>query len=324
MRPRNTQQWLWHADKLFMGAVLAVCTVAVVSFWNDAPRRTETPAPVVRGGLAPGPVFPRPPEPVRPDPSVDIATDPDEYQPRAGEHVCVSLTCAYILPDRLVWCPVCRARQDDRDGDGMDDKWEEAHLATNPDVADGDLDYDGDRFTNKEEFDGGSNPDDPDSIPAPIRLVGVGQEMVDALFRGFYERPGGELVIQLNWGKDTQTSMLELGSTFRGYKLKRVRERLVTVGGRHGIPAYTKTEYDLILERPGGGELVLPRNTPVREPERYGIFATTGTPRRKMRAYAGMTLEVEGHSYIVVEVSPRSAHLIGDRGEHYNLQLRPE
>ncbi len=324
MRRRHTQQWLWHADKLFLAAVLAVCTVAVVSFWHDAPPQAEAPVPVVRSGLAPGPVLPGPPNPVRPDPSVDIATDPDEYLPRPGEHVCVSRTCTYIVPDRLVRCPLCGARQDDRDGDGMDDDFEQAHAATDPDVADGDLDYDGDRFTNIEEYDGGSNPDDPDSIPAPIKLVGVGHEMVDVLFRGFYERPGGERAIQLNWGRDTRTSILELDATFRGYTLKRVRERPVTLGGTHGIPAYTKTEYDLILERPGGGELVLPRNTPVREPERYGIFASTSEPIRKMRAYAGMTLEVEGHSYIVVQVSPHSAHLVGDRGEHYNLQLRPE
>ena len=325
MASRNATRLLWHADKLFMGAVLLVCAVAVVAFWNDGPRQPEAPTLVMRGGLEfHGGFSERTFKMLTPDISVDIATDPDEYRPRPGEHVCVQPECTYILPDGTKWCPVCGTPQDDRDRDGMDDQFEESHEATNPDVADGGLDYDGDKFTNKEEYDAGSDPDDPNSIPAPIRLVGVGREFVDVLFRGFYERPSGDRAIQLNWGNDTHTRILELGSTFRGYRLEKVNERLVRQGDERRGTEHFVTDYDLILRRPGGGELVLPRNTLVREPEWYGIFAAAGTPKPKVRAYAGMTFKIEGHTYIVVEVSPRSARLIGDRGEHYNLALRPE
>ena len=70
---------------------------------------------------------------------------------------------------------------------------------------------------------------------------------------------------------------------------------------------------------------MLPRNTPVPEPERYGTFVpSSGTPKHKIRAYAGMTFQMAGHSYVVMQVSPHGAHLTGDRGEHYNLELRPD
>jgi len=321
MRPGNTTRWLWHADKLFFGTVLLVCALAVLSFWRDGPRQAEVPTLPLYAPLALAPIEMPSIEPRMPDIATGLATDPDEYLPRPGEHVCVNPKCTRILPDGTVRCPKCGAVQNDRDGDGMGNKFEARHVATDPDVPDGHLDYDRDKFTNKEEYDAGSNPDDPNSIPAPIRLVGVGREFVDVLFRGVYVRPNGERVIQLNWGSDTHTSILQLGSSFRGYRLEKLNERRVLQEGQH---PYWKTEYELVLKRPDSGELVLPRHTPVREPERYGIFATSGTPKRTVRAYAGMTFEADGHTYVVMQVSPHSARLTGDRGEHYDLERRPE
>jgi len=324
MQPAKTTPWLWYADKIFFGVVLLICALALVTFWKDAPRLAEVPALPEQAQLGLTHFHVPSLDEQVPNAAIGPATDPDEYLPGPGEHYCVSPKCTHIVPDGLVRCPKCGAIQNDRDHDGMDNKFEESHAATDPDVPDGDLDYDHDKFTNKEEYDGGSNPDDPSSIPAPVKLVGVGQEYVDVLFRGLYIRPGGERLIQLNWGRDTRTSILELGSSFRGYRLEKLNERLVKRGGQHGIEVYFEKEYKLILKRPGGGDLVLPRNTPVPEPERYGLFATPGTPRRTVRAYAGMTFQADGHSYVVMQVSPHGAHLTGDRGEHYNLELRPD
>jgi hypothetical protein len=330
MSSQKNMRWLWQADKIFMGAVLIVCAAAVISFWRPDAAEPDAAGAPMRASMNLYHIKMPSLDPRVPDLGVDVATDPHEYLPRPGEHVCISPDCSYIMPDGTIWCPACKTRQDDRDRDGMDDAWEGRYAATNPDVPDGDLDPDDDLFTNLEEYIGGSNPDDPNSKPAAIRLVAVGQELVDVLFRGFLERADGTRAIQLNWGADTRTQILELGAPFRGYTLVRVGERLVRRGDpEHGIPYYTETEYDLVLERPGGGELVLPRGTYVKEPERYGVFVSKddgppGRPRERARAYAGMTFKIGGHSYVVVEVSPTSAHLIGDRGEHYHLELRPE
>jgi hypothetical protein len=325
MQAHKTTRWLWHADKLFFGAVLVVCAIAAVSFWTEGPRPREIPKLATHAGFDLG--APRVGriniEPRFPDLSVDIATDPDEYRPRAGEHVCLNPECTYIVPDGALWCPKCLTRQDDRDFDGMDDAFEEHHVATNPDVPDGHLDYDGDHFSNKEEYDGGSDPDDPKSVPAPIRLVAIEQELVDVLFRGYAKPRDGQIVIQLNWGNDTGTSVLSVGAMFRGYHVEEVRAQLVERGSKEHHTNYTETDYSLVLRRPDGEAFELPRNTWVREPERYGLFVSAEDPTRRVRAYAGMRFRIDGHVYVVLEVSADRARLLGDRGEQLVLELRP-
>jgi len=310
----RTRRWLWHADKLSFGAVLVVCAAAVALFWHDGPQRNETPTMMAHAGFEFGPGGRVGVDicHVSPDLSVDIATDPDEYRPRPGEHVCLDPECTYIVPDGAKWCPKCGAPQDDRDFDGMDDAFEQRHTVTNPDMADGHLDGDGDGFTNIEEYKAGSDPDDPSSVPAPIRLVAIERQLIDVLFRGYAESRKGHIEIQLNWGNDTRTTILPLGSTFRGYSLEELRTDI----GRRGEP-----NYSLILRRPEGDALVLPRSTPVREPERYGVFVADDDPTHSARAYAGMRFEIEGHSYRVVEITRTGARLIGDRGEHISLEL---
>jgi len=54
----------------------------------------------------------------------------------------------------------------DTDSDGMDDGWEVAH-GLNPLVNDAGDDADGDGYSNEQEYLGGSDPQDPESIPPP-------------------------------------------------------------------------------------------------------------------------------------------------------------
>lgn len=79
--------------------------------------------------------------------------------------------CGLPIPFGLKTCPLCGAKQPeeqkvvlDSDGDGMDDEYEAAHgLDPNRDDRDGDLDGDG--FTNWEEFEAKTDPNDPASHP---------------------------------------------------------------------------------------------------------------------------------------------------------------
>ena len=308
----RTRRWLWHTDKLLFGAALALCAATVVSFWHDGPRHADPPTLPAHAGFDFGTRPGGGSEPLVPDLSVDIATDPDQYRPRPGEHVCPDPNCTYIVPNGATWCPKCGAPQNDRDFDGMDDAFEERHTSTNPDVPDGHLDGDGDNFTNLEEYIAGSDPDDPNSVPAAIRLVAIERELIDVLFRGYAKCRSGLTEVQLNWGNDTRTTILPLGSTFRGYQLEKLRTHI----DKRGEP-----KYSLIMRRPEGDALVLPRSTPVREPERYGVFAAADDPSKKARAYPGMRFEIEGRSYLVVEITRTGVRLIGDRGESIILEL---
>jgi hypothetical protein len=323
MQHEKPNRLVWHADKLFFGVVLMICAAAVVSFWTGGTSQGGGPALALNSEFdAIRIAFPDFDDPRLPDMAIDIATDPDEYSPRSGEHVCISAECTHIVPDTLRYCPKCRADQHDRDRDRMTDEWEGRYRATDPDVADAERDPDGDRFTNLEEFYGGSDPDDKKSIPAPIRLVEVNQRFVDALFRGYAKRRDGTTAIQLNWGDDTHTEILNLGESFRGYTLERLDEQIVKK--RIVNKLFNVTMHTLVLRRPGGDELRLPRHQKVREPERFGVFISSKATGDRAQAYAGQTIQIDGHSYVVNEVSPHGARLTGDRGEQYNLELRPE
>ena len=53
----------------------------------------------------------------------------------------------------------------DDDNDGMSDVYEDAHGLDRTDALDADADLDGDGYTNKEEHDAGTNPDDYYDVP---------------------------------------------------------------------------------------------------------------------------------------------------------------
>jgi len=116
---------------------------------------------------------------------------------------------------------------DDDDKDGMPNDWEDKYKGTDRNKADADEDPDGDGFSNLREFLGGSNPDDPKSLPnplqpprtsgkpvgvhsavhlaeagsnadgsdsvsIPLRVTRIYRKPVDVRFRGYVVRVGGD------------------------------------------------------------------------------------------------------------------------------------
>ena len=59
----------------------------------------------------------------------------------------------------------------DSDGDGLPDAYEEAHQLDPHEPADAALDKDGDGVDNRTEFEAGTNPNDPLSTPATLKLI---------------------------------------------------------------------------------------------------------------------------------------------------------
>lgn len=106
-------------------------------------------------------------------------------------------------------CPSCGAEQPsdvvgedwDSDGDGMPDVWEKANGLNHVDRADADGDFDGDGFTNKEEFDAKTDPRDAKSHPPLFKFLRVAR--IDAtpfpyLMRGKMKLPDGKYSFQIN------------------------------------------------------------------------------------------------------------------------------
>ncbi len=87
-------------------------------------------------------------------------------------------SCGKPMPADLKVCPFCKTRQPeekkqdlDSDGDGIPDEWEKAHGMNPLDPNDISGDLDGDGYTNLEEFEAQTDPQDPASHPDDLESL---------------------------------------------------------------------------------------------------------------------------------------------------------
>lgn len=130
------------------------------------------------------------------------ADAPNLFTP-ARRFLCVK--CAYPIPWQAEACPFCKTEQPkektidlssiDSDGDTMPDQWETAHKLNPQDPNDADLDADNDGFTNLEEFQAKTDPNDPKSHPGyetRMALAGISGEKVPLRAVGKMELPSSK------------------------------------------------------------------------------------------------------------------------------------
>ena len=120
---------------------------------------------------------------------------------------CVS--CFRPIPLSADVCPVCGTAQPsdvvgddwDGDGDGIPDAWEKKNGLNPLDPGDAHGDPDGDGFSNKEEFDAGTDPRNPASHPprfAFLRVAKVEATPFPYLLSGKIRMPGDQYKFQIN------------------------------------------------------------------------------------------------------------------------------
>ena len=141
---------------------------------------------------------------------------------------CVDPDCQLPISYHATTCPFCKAPQPrppaedfDRDGDGMPDEWEDKHSLNKYDPNDALFDPDGDGFTNVEEFQQGTDPTDPASVPPPgskLRVRRILVEPFELEFNGVLDRSGGRL-FQLNSRTQDRTYFKSLGEAIEGWTL---------------------------------------------------------------------------------------------------------
>ncbi len=109
--------------------------------------------------------------------------------------------CGRPIPADLEVCPFCGMKQHvvkvqvDNDQDGLPNEWEKKYGLNANDAADADKDKDGDGFTNKEEFEAGTDPTDPKSHPDYLDSLSVAgalqQTFLPFWFKTYTPIPGG-------------------------------------------------------------------------------------------------------------------------------------
>lgn len=261
-----------------------------------------------------------------------FATDPDEIAPRRGEKQCKG--CGYIVPENVKRCPKppgCgRWFENDDDNDGMPNDWEDRYKGPDRYTPDANKDPDGDGFTNLKEYLGGSDPDDPKSIPSPFRLTDRYRKRIDIQFYGYIVKEGGDpdvidhdyWVIQINWGRNTRMTMVPLGAHFHGYRLFPLEKTKVLRKGRGGIPDWYEDVYVLTIQKRGQSPIKL-------EMEKWGVtvesyinlLVTRGKDRGKVfkDLTIGNVIGANGERFQVFEIGEEKVILKGSGGEIYAL-----
>ncbi len=164
-----------------------------------------------------------------------------------GELRVAAIGSAFPIPYAATVCPYSKIPQPamnqlDRDGDGLTDDWELKYGFDKHNKADAQRDFDGDGFTNLEEFRAATNPDNPEIHPPyveKLRFVERKDVPFPLVFQGVTELSDGSMVFQLNTPADGLTHFIALGERVEGVLLQRF------------IPSESGSIERLIVERDG-------------------------------------------------------------------------
>jgi hypothetical protein len=236
---------------------------------------------------------------------------------------------APIPPDAKV-CPVCNGAQPeepqpevvlDADGDGLNDEWERKFGLNPADPADADADLDGDAFTNREEYEAGTDPSDRNSHPDyldSLRLkLPLKQTVLPFYLRSYMKTPSG-MKLEFFSPKERNdygtlgrahsvfvgTDIGETGFTVKSFDQK---ERTVKIKGGAGATRKVDESF-ATLERKSDGKTVKvvvsgekPRKVPV-DVQAVLVYERGGT--KEYVVVPGDKIDLSGAGYVVKEITP--------------------
>ncbi len=200
-----------------------------------------------------------------------------------GKYIwCANPKCQYWIPNESEICLNCGRKQgdavidvpqdEDADGDGIRDEIENQYDFLDPnDPRDAHADQDGDWFTNLEEINAGTAPDDPASHPPLarlLRLLSVSRDrfriQFENLIVGRADDPKEKWDIVLRVVEDGQhkTRFVKLGAEVQGYKITGIERKTERVFSKQ-INDYVQQDVsELTLVGAGGEQLALRRGMP--------------------------------------------------------------
>ena len=268
--------------------------------------------------------------------------DPKGYSFLASDKrvFCAKSDChAPIPPDSKV-CPVCNETQPeeeapqvvlDADDDGLTDDWERKFGLNpgNPDDADEDLDGDG--FTNREEFEAGTDPTDRDSHPDYLDSLTVKlplkQTTLPFYLRSYMKTPGGMKLEFVNpkerndYGTLGRTYSVytnaEIGETGFSVKSFEQKERTVKIKGGGGATRKIDVSFATIERKSDGRQIEVavsgdkPKYVPV------DVQATLVYARGQVKEFtvvAGDKITLNGSVYAVKDIKSAG------KGAHVTLE----
>jgi len=251
-------------------------------------------------------------DPLQPDATHDITSDPEKIEPGRDEKQCPR--CGWITPRDLRSCPRC--------------KYSWSGLAPPPE--------------------NDTNTSGPEKVKdVPLATLDIAFRPVNILFMGLMVPPGkvlrnppqpGDCILQINWAGNTRTSMVPLGGFFQDYELYPL-ERGVETYKPPGISLTVKRDtYFLTIKKKGEQPIRVAKKQTITEDlpvatiqaegnwqVRQGGNPVPGQSGTTFDVYRGDTIkEIGGQNreYEVLEVSQTQVRIKDSQGKEYVLPFK--
>jgi hypothetical protein len=256
--------------------------------------------------------------------------DPRGYSFLASDRrvFCAKEECHAPIPPDAKVCPVCNETQPeepqpevvlDADDDGLPDDWERK-VGLNPgNPADADEDLDGDGFTNREEFDAGTDPSDRNSHPdyldsLKIRLP-LKQTTLPFYLRSYMKTPSGMKLEFFNpkerndYGTLGRTYSVyvnaDIGGT--GYVVKgfEQKERTMKIAGGGGATRKVDVSFATIERKADGRQIKVavsgdkPKYVPV---DVQAVLVYSRGAEKELTVVPSDKINLNGSEYVVKEI----------------------
>ncbi len=224
------------------------------------------------------------------------------------------VNCVRPIPYAADICAYCQFVQPDETAPPTDE-WVAQHGVDPRDPTMSDVDLDGDGFTVLEEYIFGTDPNDPESFPAPwvrLRLDVIVSEPFQMLFMG-RSRLGQRDLYQINMRTDGRTQWVEIGEEVEGFRLTGYEERFEGTGyARRDVSVLTLERGDIRIE------LVRGEVTPHLQHHARLFFEIDDSEHRVVR---GSEIELMNETYRVLQIDPDEQRVLLQSEEEETLWI---
>ncbi len=249
---------------------------------------------------------------------------------------CANPECPYYILYDMDVCPYCHTKQgekkkkgvssgDDMDRDGIPDEFEKKYKALDPNVStDADRDSDGDWFSNRQEYEADTSPDDPKSHPPyaeKLRFLGTIRKPLDIMFTRLIRNDPNDpkswdLFLRVRKGGRWKNRIRRIGESAGDYKILDVRYKSKKVFQKATNTEVTKDVSEVVLQKGNEEPITLVRNETTFEKGiivRFALLSDLYSPARcrQFTAKKGVPFTIEGpykqkETWVVTDVGPRS------------------
>ncbi|MFO7534472.1 MAG: Amuc_1099 family pilus-like system protein [Kiritimatiellia bacterium] len=228
------------------------------------------------------------------------------------------MDCERPIPYNADECPWCKAKvrevptTRDKDDDRMDDEWEVAHGLNPLDADDGKSDPDKDGFSNLEEFNFKTNPNDPVSHPpliAKLRVAEIKAMPFHLKFMAVNKLTGGD-IYQINSTKSGKTSWYKMGEAVEGYSLTEFKPVIVNTTFGQGEMKMDQDRSVLTLKSKIADRLIALQKGETVPVSEYEVKFLLEIDSTEIRVKHGADFDLRGSLFTVKEIDNKAYRVL--------------